>query len=269
MSIRITQVDAFTAKPFSGNPAAVCILDSAAPDEWMQNVALEMNLAETAFLFREGDGYRLRWFTPVAEVALCGHATVATAHVLWEDGHLPKSETARFHTLSGLLTAEREDGWIKLDFPAKVPTACDAPDGLFEALGINAAQYVGRNAFDYLVELAYEDEVRSLQPNMTALARVDARGTIVTARSNGEFDFISRFFAPAVGVPEDPVTGSAHCALAPYWAEKLEKNDMMAYQASPRGGVVKLGLRGDRVWLYGHAVTVLTGELHLSPEHRA
>jgi PhzF family phenazine biosynthesis protein len=270
MSIKITQVDAFTAKPFTGNPAAVCILDRPAPDDWMQNVALEMNLAETAFLFPENGGYRLRWFTPVAEVALCGHATLASAHVLWQQGHLAESAMARFHTLSGLLTAERADDWIKLDFPAKAAEACEPPAGLYEALGIADATYVGKNTFDYLVELPTEDEVRRLTPDMTKLLKVEARGVIVTARAtNEDFDSVSRFFAPAVGVPEDPVTGSAHCALAPYWSAKLGRNDLMAYQASPRGGVLKLAVRGDRVWLYGQAVTVLTGELHHAPEHRA
>ena len=269
-SIPITQVDAFTAKPFTGNPAAVCILDHAAPEEWMQDVALEMNLAETAFLFPENGGYHLRWFTPAAEVALCGHATLATAHVLWQQSHLPETTIARFHTLSGLLTAEREGEWIKLDFPAKVAVPCDPPPGLFDALGIQTAAYVGKNAFDYLVELPSEDDVRRLAPDMAKLQKIEARGAIVTARANaGEFDCVSRFFAPAVGVPEDPVTGSAHCALAPYWSEKLGKTDLMAYQASPRGGVLKLAVRGDRVWLYGRAVTVLTGELHHAPEHRA
>ena len=270
MSVRITQVDAFTAKPFTGNPAAVCILEEAAPDEWMQNVALEMNLAETAFLFPEDDGYRLRWLTPVAEVALCGHATLASAHVLWQDGHLPEASIARFYTQSGLLTAEREDDWIKLDFPAKVAASCDPPAGLYDALGIETAAYVGKNAFDYLVELRTEGEVRRLAPDMTRLQKVEARGVIVTALAKDEdFDCVSRFFAPAVGVPEDPVTGSAHCALAPYWAAKLGRNDLMAYQASARGGVLKLAVRGDRVWLYGQAVTTMTGELHHAPERHA
>lgn len=267
---RITVVDAFTRTPFTGNPAAVCILEKAASEEWMQDVALEMNLAETAFLFPEGDGYRLRWFTPVAEVALCGHATVASAHVLWQNGHLAENQQARFETLSGLLTADREGEWIRLDFPAKLSTPCVPPAGLFESLGITEAKFVGRNQFDFLVELESEDVVRALTPNLSGVARVDARGVIVTARSNhSEYDFVSRFFAPAVGVPEDPVTGSAHCALAPYWADKLGRNELVGYQASSRGGVVKVALRGDRVWLYGRAVTMLTGELHHGPDLRA
>jgi PhzF family phenazine biosynthesis protein len=267
---KIVQVDAFTDRPFAGNPAAVCILEKAASEEWMQNVALEMNLAETAFLFPENGEYRLRWFTPVAEVALCGHATLASAHVLWQNGHLADGDQARFQTLSGLLTADREGDWIKLDFPAKLSTPCEPPAGVFESLGITKAQFMGRNEFDFIVELESEDAVRDLNPNLSELARVDARGVIVTSRSNhSEYDFVSRFFAPAVGVPEDPVTGSAHCALAPYWAEKIGKNELVGYQASSRGGVVKVAVHGDRVWLYGQAVTTLTGELHHGPDLRA
>lgn len=267
---KIVQVDAFTGTPFAGNPAAVCILERAASEEWMQNVALEMNLAETAFLFPENGEYQLRWFTPVAEVALCGHATLASAHVLWQSGHLAEGKQARFQTLSGLLTADREGEWIKLDFPAKFSKPCEPPAGLFESLGITKAAFMGRNQFDFMVELESEDAVRALNPDMSGLGRVDARGVIVTSRSNhGEYDFVSRFFAPAIGVPEDPVTGSAHCALAPYWAEKLGKKALVGYQASSRGGVVKVAVRGDRVWLYGQAVTMLTGELHHGPDPRA
>ena len=270
MSTRIVQVDAFASTPFTGNPAAVCVLDGAASDTWMQSVALEMNLSETAFLFREGDVFRLRWFTPTAEVALCGHATLASAHVLWQDGYLRAEEQARFQTLSGLLTADREASWIKLDFPADVPGQMEPPPGLFEGLGITRAVNTCRGAFDYIVELDDEEAVRRIAPDMNALQNIDARGIIVTARGGaGNHDFVSRFFGPAVGVPEDPVTGSAHCALAPYWAEKLGRNEMTAYQASARGGVVKVAMKGDRVWLYGQAVTVLTGELHLSPDPRA
>lgn len=267
---KIVQVDAFTDTPFAGNPAAVCILDGAASEEWMQNVALEMNLAETAFLFPENGAYRLRWFTPIAEVALCGHATLASAHVLWQNGHLAEGEQARFQTLSGLLTADREGEWIKLDFPAKLSTPCEPPAGLFESLGITEAAYMGRNEFDFILELESEDTVRALKPDISGIARVDARGVIVTSRSNhGEYDFVSRFFAPAVGVPEDPVTGSAHCALAPYWAEKFGRNELVGYQASSRGGVVRVAVHGGRVWLYGQAVTMLTGELHHGPDLRA
>jgi PhzF family phenazine biosynthesis protein len=256
------QVDAFTSERFGGNPAAVCILEEAADESWMQAVAAEMNLAETAFLFREHDGFRLRWFTPAVEVELCGHATLASAHVLWEAGYLWAEEEARFYTLSGLLTAHMIEGWIELNFPAVPEESVPPVDGLLPALGIDAPVYVGRNKFDYLVEVASAAEVRAITPDYAALRKVGGRGVMVTARDeSGQYDFISRFFAPAAGIDEDPVTGSAHCGLAPYWAAKLGKNEMTAYQASPRGGVVRLVMAGDRVLLRGQAVTVLRGML--------
>ena len=261
MSLRITQVDAFTNKPFAGNPAGVCILPTAAERSWMLDVAREMNLAETAFLVPRKDGYDLRWFTPAVEVDLCGHATLASAHVLWEDGLLKKTDQARFHTKSGLLTADRRDPWIELDFPSTPATAAPTPPGLVEALGVKPT-FVGRSKFDYLVEVDGEATVRSLTPNLDGLARVDARGVIVTSRTEErEYDFVSRFFAPQSGVPEDPVTGSAHCALMPYWSAKLGKQSLVAYQASERGGTLRLRLEGDRVRIGGQAVTVLRGEL--------
>jgi predicted PhzF superfamily epimerase YddE/YHI9 len=263
MSLRITQVDAFTDRPFAGNPAAVCILSTGADPGWMQNVAREMNLAETAFLVRQRDGYDLRWFTPEVEVDLCGHATLASAHVLWEEGHIAPGAQARFHTKSGLLTADRSGAWIELDFPATPAAAAPPPAGLLEALRIATPAFVGRSRFDYLVEVADEATVRALAPDLGALANVQARGVIVTSRADGGkgYDFVSRFFAPQSGVPEDPVTGSAHCALAPYWSAKLGKKQLVAYQASPRGGMLRLRLDGDRVKLGGQAVTVLRGEL--------
>ncbi len=265
MPTRITQVDAFTSRPFAGNPAAVCILQRPAGEQWMRDVAREMNLSETAFLVPESDGYRLRWFTPAVEVDLCGHATLASAHVLWEGGHLSAAAQARFHTRSGLLLAGRRGDWIELDFPAKPEQPSDAPPGLAAALGAEP-RYVGRNAFDYIVELDSERAVRGLQPDYAALARVPARGIIVTSRSEArDYDFVSRFFAPAVGVPEDPVTGSAHCCLGPFWAARLGKKEMTAYQASARGGVVRVRVAGDRVYLGGQAVTVLRGELSNDP----
>ena len=262
MPLRITQVDAFTSRPFAGNPAAVCILPKAADAAWMLNVAREMNLAETAFLVPQKDGYDLRWFTPAVEVDLCGHATLASAHVLWEDGDLKPKEQARFHTKSGLLTADRRDGLIELDFPATPAAAAPPPAGLLEAVG-GKTLFVGRSKFDYLVEIESEAAVRRLDPDMTAIARVAARGVIVTSRADkkSEYDFVSRFFAPQSGVPEDPVTGSAHCALTPYWSAKLAKNELRAFQASPRGGELRLRLAGDRVRIGGQAVTVLRGEL--------
>jgi PhzF family phenazine biosynthesis protein len=261
MSIRVVQVDAFTDRPFAGNPAAVCVLAEAPPEQWMRDVAREMNLSETAFLVPEDGGYRLRWFTPAAEVDLCGHATVASAHVLWQDGHLPPGAQARFHTRSGLLLADRRGDWIELDFPATPAVPAEAPAGMLAALGCQA-QTVMRNKFDYLLELESEAVVRALAPDFTALKKTEARGIIVTARpSTGGFDFVSRFFAPAVGVDEDPVTGSAHCALAPYWGERLGKTAMTAFQASARGGTVRIRLEGARVILGGQAVTVMAGDL--------
>ncbi len=262
MALRITQVDAFTNRPFAGNPAGVCILSTPADPSWMLNVAREMNLAETAFLVKQRDGYDLRWFTPAVEVDLCGHATLASAHVLWEDGHLKPGAQARFHTKSGLLTAERRDGLIELDFPATPVSPAPAPPGLLDAVGAKARS-IGRSKFDYLVEVESESAVRGLDPDLTAIARVEARGVIVTSRAdeNSGYDFVSRFFAPQSGVPEDPVTGSAHCALTPYWSAKLGKSELRAFQASPRGGELRLRLVGDRVRIGGQAVTVLRGEL--------
>ena len=261
MGVPIVQVDAFADRPFAGNPAAVCVSSGPQNETWMQNVAREMNLAETAFLHPENDGYRLRRFTPANEVALCGHATLASAHVLWEDGHLSAGRQARFHTQSGLLTADRRGDWIDLDFPATPPTPAPPPPGLAAALRVGS-RWVGRSKFDYLVELDSEDTVRGLKPDLLALERVEARGVVVTSRATTSgFDFVSRFFAPRVGVPEDPVTGSAHCALTPFWSERLARTEMTAYQASARGGVVRVRLAGDRVILGGQAVTVLRGEL--------
>ena len=262
MPTRIVQVDAFTNRPFAGNPAAVCVLQQPKPDSWMRDVAREMNLSETAFLTPHDGGYNLRWLTPSVEVDLCGHATVASAHVLWEDGHLPAGRQARFHSRSGLLLADRRGEWIELDFPAKVAVPAEVPHGMMQALGVERANFVGRNVFDYLVEVDSEAALRALAPDHSALRKISARGIIVTARSSmPEFDFVSRFFAPGAGVDEDPVTGSSHTALGPYWAERLGKTEFTAYQASVRGGVVRVRLNGERVILGGQAVTVMTGEL--------
>jgi PhzF family phenazine biosynthesis protein len=260
MSIPIYQVDAFTAEPFHGNPAAVCLLDAPASDQWMQQLAAEMNLSETAFLWLEGEVYRLRWFTPAVEVDLCGHATLASAHVLWETGRLAADQTAHFQTRSGLLTADLAEGWIELDFPATPPILVEAPPDLIRALGVRPL-HVAKSRFDYLVEVALVDDVRSAKPDHALLRSIDVRGVMVTSRGEGEFDFVSRFFAPGSGIDEDPVTGSAHCCLAPYWAEKLDRDRFTAYQASPRGGVRRVALDGHRVRLSGQAVTVLGGEL--------
>lgn len=261
MAVPIFQVDAFADRPFSGNPAAVCLLTSPADAAWMQQVAAEMNLSETAFMWPEGDNYRLRWFTPAVEVDLCGHATLASAHVLWESGRLDRRETARFVTRSGLLTAELIDGWIELDFPATPPSEVEPPPALIEALGA-IPLYAGKSRFDYLVEVASADEVRSLAPDHAKLRTLDVRGVMVTSRGDGDgFDFVSRFFAPGSGIDEDPVTGSAHCCLTPYWSAKLGKERFTAFQASARGGTVRVALDGDRVHLAGQAVTILAGEL--------
>jgi predicted PhzF superfamily epimerase YddE/YHI9 len=261
VSTTIYQVDAFTDRPFAGNPAAVCLLPTARDERWMQDVAREMNLSETAFLVREGDAFNLRWFTPAVEVDLCGHATLASAHVLWETGVLKSDEQARFQTKSGLLTAVRQGEWIEMDFPATPETAAEPPPGLVEALGTKLL-YAGRSRFDYLAEVESEEVVRGLKPDFGRLATVPVRGVIVTSRSaDPTFDFVSRFFAPASGIDEDPVTGSAHCCLAPFWAKRLGKSEMTAYQASARGGVVKMRAEGERVYLAGQAVTVFEAQL--------
>ncbi len=261
MGLTIQVVDAFTAEPFSGNPAAVTLLPEPREAGWMQRVAREMNLSETAFLVRRDDGFDLRWFTPATEVDLCGHATLASAHVLWETGKLPSDQPARFYTKSGALGAEQHHGWIALDFPATPPEAAEPPPGLVEALGVSPV-CVARSRFDYLLEVASEAAVRQARPDFGALSQVEARGVILTSRSDSpRFDFVSRFFAPRAGVDEDPVTGSAHCALGPYWSALLGKHRLAAFQASARGGVVGVEVRGERVLLEGQAVTVWRGEL--------
>lgn len=260
MALRLVQVDAFASEPFRGNPAAVCLLDRERDAAWMQAVAAEMNLSETAFLLRQHDAFSLRWFTPAVEVALCGHATLAGAHALWTEGLLD-DEVARFDTKSGRLTATRlDDGWIELDFPATREEETDAPDGLLESLGVASPRYVGRNKFDFIVEVDSLDQLRSLAPDHARLRKLPVRGVIVTCRGS-EHDFVSRFFAPGSGIDEDPVTGSAHCCLGPYWASRLGKNEFVAYQASARGGILRVRLEGDRVKMAGRAVTVLRGEL--------
>jgi len=267
------QVDAFADAAFRGNPAAVCLLDEPASAEWMQHVAAEMNLSETAFLVPNNDpstgsgqvGWNLRWFTPTTEVDLCGHATLASAHVLWETDRLAPDAPAYFDTRSGKLIATRDGEEITLDFPATPPEPAEAPDGLLDAFRVEP-KHVGRSRFDYLIEVADAATVRDLVPDFAALGRVEARGIIVTSRGDGnEADFVSRFFAPAAGVDEDPVTGSAHCCLAPYWSAKLGRADLVGYQASRRGGTVRVHTDGDRVRLSGRAVTVLRGELLAEP----
>jgi len=274
-SIPLHQVDAFTRVPFRGNPAAVCPLGEPRDADWMQAVAAEMNLAETAFLSPERGAWRLRWFTPAVEVPLCGHATLASAHVLWETGRAKPAETLAFETLSGRLSAEREsDGWIRLDFPALPPRPepCPPPPGLTAALGLEASaaprvyEVPRPNASDgpsWLVELASVASLRALAPDFRALRGVPGHAVIASARAEGEHDFASRFFAPKAGVDEDPVTGSAHCSLAPFWCARLGRSELSGVQLSQRTGVVRVRTRGARVHLLGEAVTVLRGELRV------
>jgi PhzF family phenazine biosynthesis protein len=257
----ITQVDAFTNKPFAGNPAAVCVLPFPQNEDWMQKVAQEMNLSETAFLVKQDDGFNLRWFTPMVEVPLCGHATLASAHVLWSEGHLSSDQVARFYTKSGVLIAKLQGEWIELDFPVNHSQAVEAPPELSQALGV-AGKSVYQNSLGYLVEVESEDLVREMQPNFQQLKTLS--DVIVTSAANpgSDYDFVSRFFAPGLGINEDPVTGAAHCCLAPFWRSHLKKDHFLAYQASSRGGVVKVSYPGDeRVLLSGQAVTVMRGEL--------
>ena len=274
MALPFLQIDAFTDKPFAGNPAAVVVLPAAtdkaadkaahrANDEaWMRHVAAEMNLSETAFLVKRPDaGYDLRWFTPKVEIDLCGHATLASAHGLWQRGDLAPADVARFHTRSGLLTATRRGDWIELDFPATIAQPADPPPGLLEAIGAKAVA-VAKSKFDYLVEVESEDIVRGLNPDHAQLRALPVRGVVVTSRATTkEWDFVSRFFAPGSGIDEDPVTGSAHCALTPYWSKKLGRTSFTARQMSPRGGTLQVELKGDRVLLRGQAVTVFRGEI--------
>ena len=254
-------IDAFTDRPFAGNPAAVCVLPAPRDDVWMQLVAREMNLSETAFVNPVADGFALRWFTPTTEVKLCGHATLASAHTLWTTGVLSPSQPARFHTLSGCLTCRRTGDWIEMDFPALPVNAAEAPPELLPALGVQPL-FVGKAVLHWLVEVADEPTLRALQPDFQGLGAIPVQGIIVTARSTVPgFDFVSRYFAPASGVNEDPVTGSSHAALGPYWQSKLRQDDFTAQQASARGGVIKIGVRNDRVLLSGQAVTVSRVEL--------
>ena len=259
-------VDAFADRPFAGNPAAVCLLARWPSDEWLGSVAAEMNLSETAFLVSSGDVFELRWFTPAVEVDLCGHATLASACVLWHTGRAGKSAEITFSTRSGPLTATRRDDLIQLDFPVTPAEPADPPAGLIEALVVEP-KFVGRSRFDYLIEVASEAALRAASPDFRRLQEADCRGVIVTAASDDRsFDFVSRFFAPTAGIDEDPVTGSAHCTLAAYWKERLGKVDFRAYQASRRGGKLEVSIRGERVLLSGAATVVMEGTLTTAAE---
>jgi PhzF family phenazine biosynthesis protein len=263
MKQTIIQVDAFTNQIFQGNPAAVCILPTTQNERWMQSVAQEMNLSETAFLVKQEQDYHLRWFTPTTEVPLCGHATLASAHVLWTEGYASTGQTINFQTKSGLLTAKYEDNWIELNFPVNRSQEIPPITKLQDALGVGIKTFA-YNSLGYLVEINSSEQVQQLQPNFALLKQLPISNVIVTslAVANSEYDFVSRFFAPGLGIEEDPVTGAAHCCLAPYWRDRLQKNHFLAYQASSRGGVVRIDYDGgDRVFLQGQAVTVMRGEL--------
>ena len=263
--VSVLQIDAFAGEPFTGNPAAVCLPDTEPPADWMQRVAAEMNLSETAFTWPSSDGFGLRWFTPVDEVDLCGHATLATAHALWETRRLANDKPAIFKTRSGTLTARQNGQLIEMNFPAEPATECVPPDDLARPLGSEILWY-GQNRMDILGQIANEQAVRNLAPDLDRLARLGTRGVIVTAISeNGQVDFVSRFFCPSLGIDEDPVTGSAHCCLAPFWAERLGRDELVGFQASRRGGFVKCTLAGDRVLLGGQAVTILSGAMIAPP----
>ncbi|MEM7590232.1 MAG: PhzF family phenazine biosynthesis protein [Cyanobacteria bacterium P01_A01_bin.83] len=282
----VVQVDAFTKQKFRGNPAAVCVLSSPQDDQWLQSVAREMNLSETAFLMdiransedvtggstdsvnhsgtsHQQQQYDLRWFTPATEVPLCGHATLASAHVLWTEGYADPSQDLQFKTKSGVLTARSQNDWIELNFPVSRSQDIPPITKLGDALGV-PIKTVSYNSLGYLVEIATAQQVSQLQPNFTLLQQLPISNVIVTSKADAssEYDFVSRFFAPGLGINEDPVTGAAHCCLAPYWRDRLQKDQMIAYQASERGGVIKINYDGgDRVNLLGQAVTVMRGEL--------
>jgi PhzF family phenazine biosynthesis protein len=262
---RLFQVDAFASKPFHGNPAAVCIPDVQKDEGWMMYVAAEMNLSETAFLSTQSDGYGLRWFTPTKEVSLCGHATLASAHILWEEGLVSDRHEIHFNTLSGLLIAKRSGKLIQLDFPARIVEPTESNVSINEALGatpVSTNRYAVPNGTIYLLEYQSETIVRGLKPDFKRLSETDGRAIIVTGKSDSdEQDFVSRYFAPAVGIDEDPVTGSAHCYLAPYWSAKLGKTDLIGFQASQRNGYVRCKHDKDRVYLEGSAVTISKGAL--------
>ncbi len=263
MPYPIAVVDAFTDRPFAGNPAGVCVLDTAPPEPWFLSVAQEMNLSETAFLRRRPDGeWDLRWFTPKDEEKLCGHATLGSAHYLWESARHPRDKPLRFHTLSGVLTATPGSSGITLDFPNEAPRPIEIPAGLSDALGATVVA-AGQNRMDIFAEVKDEATVRRLAPSLDKVGVFKVRGVVVTARADAgrPYDFVSRFFAPNCGIPEDPVTGSAHCGLGPYWAAKLGKTQLVGYQASSRGGTVGVTVQGERCLLLGSAVTVWEGEL--------
>jgi PhzF family phenazine biosynthesis protein len=264
MSPPLYHVDAFSGQPFSGNPAAVCLLKEEASPSWMQAVAREMNLSETAFVCSRGEHYGLRWFTPEVEVDLCGHATLASAHILWESGRADRGRTLRFETRSGTLGANAVGDWIELDFPADSPRSGAPLKSLERALGTKAV-WSGRGRDYHLVEVDSEENLRSLRPDFRALQKVTPAVCVTAPAELDEYDFVSRFFAPGFGIDEDPVTGSAHCLLGPYWALRFGRQELVGYQASARGGIVRLQMAGERVLIRGQAVTVAQGALLPEP----
>jgi PhzF family phenazine biosynthesis protein len=262
MKHEIFQIDAFASTPFAGNPAAVVPLTSWLPDDVMLNIAMENNLAETAFFIPSEKGYDLRWFTPTIEIDLCGHATLATGFLIFEVLGT-KENILRFQTRSGELTVEKKDGRFVLDFPSRPGVPAEAPEGLVEAIGVRPREVL--KARDYMFVYESEADVLAIKPDFNALLKMGVHAVIVTAKGDS-YDFVSRFFAPEVGVPEDPVTGSAHCTLIPYWADKLGKNELFAKQVSSRGGELFCELRGDRVKMAGDAVLYMRGEIYVASE---
>jgi PhzF family phenazine biosynthesis protein len=255
------QVDSFTDQPFKGNPAGVCLLDAVRPDDWMRAVAAEMNLSETAFVIKQGQDYSLRWFTPTVEMDLCGHATLAAAHILWETERVPGEALIRFHTRSGQLTISRNREWIEMDFPLRPYHEVAENEGVVDAVGA-VPDEVYQSGENLLFVYESEKIIRALTPNFSALKTYEYHGLIVTAPSDSpQFDFVSRFFAPSIGINEDPVTGSSHCTLAPYWSERLRKVNLNANQVSSRAGVLKVRVSAERVYISGQAVTVFATEL--------
>jgi PhzF family phenazine biosynthesis protein len=257
MQARLFQLDAFASRPFTGNPAAVMLFDRFPEDTTMQALAAENNHAETAFLVPDGGDFRIRWFTPTVEVPLCGHATLASAAVVLERLE-PAREMVVFHSASGPLTVRRSELGYIMDFPVRRSEPTHTPDGLAQALGASIEETMW-DGFNFVARLATAKDVRSIAPDLAAIERMPCAGVIVTAPGDGEYDCVSRYFAPAKGIPEDPVTGGAHCALVPYWAERLGKSEIRAFQASARGGELRCRLKGDRVELEGSCVFYLEG----------
>lgn len=256
-------VDSFTSKPFSGNPAAIFLLEKEISDELKQKIANEINLSETAFVLQQDQNFILRWFTPTKEAGLCGHATLAAAHMLWETGVLNKDEEAVFETRSGILKARKNNDLVEMDFPVEAPFEVECPEGLLKAIDAKPI-FVGKNRIDYLAVYESDEFIKKVNPDYGYLKKLDCRGLIISAKSTSDkYDFVSRFFAPNSGIDEDPVTGSAHCCLSPYWSNVFGRKELTGYQASPRGGIVHTKLENDKVVLSGNALTVMKSEIYI------